>query len=335
MPRDSSGIHEGIWMSQSYPRLLGDIGGTNARWAWQCAPGAPLEDVSVMGCEASASLYDAAASYLAARGAQAPKAASIGVATAVTGDDICFTNSPWSFSIAALKQALGIDQCLVINDFTALAMSLPTLGQSDLRPIGGGQAVPGAPMALLGPGTGLGVSGLLTHATGACLALSGEGGHVTLASADDTESEVLRCLRMRHGHVSAERVLSGFGLVNLYQASCEMRGEASRDFEAADITHAAIAATDMACQQAVSLFASFLGNVAGNLALTLGARGGVYVGGGIVPRLGTAFDAALFRQRFEEKGRFEAYLQAIPTWVITAATPALLGASRALDDMRA
>lgn len=322
-------------MSESYPRLLGDIGGTNARWAWQSAPEAPLQDISVMGCEASASLYEAAASYLAARGGEAPRTACIGVATAVTGDDIGFTNSPWSFSIAALKQALGVERCLVINDFTALAMSLPTLGASDLQAIGGGQAVRSAPIALLGPGTGLGVSGLLTSPTGACSALSGEGGHVTLAPANDLESELLRCLRARHGHVSAERVLSGFGLVNLYQASCDLLGHTLRDLEAADITQAAIAQTDSACQQAVSLFASFLGNVAGNLALTLGARGGVYIGGGIVPRLGQAFDAALFRQRFEEKGRFEAYLQAIPTWVITAATPALLGASRALDEVQA
>jgi glucokinase len=322
-------------MSQSYPRLLGDIGGTNARWAWQSAPGAPLQDISVMGCEASASLYDAAASYLAARGGEAPRSACIGVATAVTGDDIGFTNSPWSFSISQLKQTLAVQRCLVINDFTALAMSLPTLGEGDLRSIGGGQAVALAPMALLGPGTGLGVSGLLRTPGGHCSALSGEGGHVTLAPTNELESEVLRCLRERHGHVSAERVLSGFGLVNLYQASCDLLGCASRQLEAADITQAAIDASDLACQQAVSLFACFLGNVAGNLALTLGARGGVYVGGGIVPRLGTAFDAALFRQRFEQKGRFESYLQAIPTWVITAATPALLGASRALDEIGA
>lgn len=322
-------------MSQSYPRLLGDIGGTNARWAWQNAPGAPLQDISVIECERSASVYEAASSYLAAHGVRSPKAACVGVATAVTGDDISFTNSPWSFSVAALKQALGVERCLVINDFTALAMSLPTLGHTDLRAVGGGQAVPGAPMALLGPGTGLGVSGLLTNTSGTCSALSGEGGHVTLAPTNDVECEVLRCLRARHGHVSAERVLSGFGLVNLYLASCALRGEASRELEAADIGPAALAGGDPACQQAVSLFSSFLGNVAGNLALTLGARGGVYVGGGIVPRLGAAFDAVLFRQRFEEKGRFEPYLQAIPTWVITAATPALLGASRALDDLGA
>ncbi len=322
-------------MSHGYPRLLGDIGGTNARWAWQGAPGAPLQDVSVTACEASTSLYEAATSYLSARGGEAPRSACIGVATAITGDDIVFTNSTWSFSVAALKQALGVERCLVINDFTALAMSLPALGANELRAIGGGQAVRGAPIALLGPGTGLGVSGLLTSPTGECSALSGEGGHVTLAPANELESELLRCLRARHGHVSAERVLSGFGLVNLYQASCDLLGHTLRDLQAADITQAAMGQSDRACQQAVSLFASFLGNVAGNLALTLGARGGVYIGGGIVPRLGEVFDAALFRQRFEEKGRFQSYLAAIPTWVITASTPALLGASRALDDIAA
>ena len=322
-------------MSDGYPRLLGDIGGTNARWAWQSGSAAPLRDVSVMECKASASLYEAAASYVAARGGEAPTSACIGVATAVTGDDIVFTNSSWSFSVAALKRALGVERCLVINDFTALAMSLPALGAHDLRPIGGGQAVRGAPIGLLGPGTGLGVSGLLTSPTGSCSALSGEGGHVTLAPTNELESEVLRCLRARHGHVSAERVLSGFGLENLYLASCDLLGQTPRGLVAAEVTQAAARATDRACQQAVSLFSSFLGNVSGNLALTLGARGGVYIGGGIVPRLGEAFDTTLFRQRFEDKGRFESYLKAIPTWVITATTPALLGASRALDDIDA
>lgn len=322
-------------MAEGYPRLLGDIGGTNARWAWQESAGAPLQDISVVPCGANASLYDSAANYLARHKGARPKCAGIGIATTVNGDEVRMTNYSWSFSIAKLKQSLGLERCLVINDFTALAMSLPTLGSGDLNAIGGGRAVNGTPVALLGPGTGLGVSGLLPRSGGQWSALSGEGGHATLAPADDREAALVAILRARLGHVSAESVLSGPGLLNLYRAVADLEGQSARDLQPSDVTDAAIAGTDPLCVQTVHLFASFLGNVAGNLALTLGSRGGLYVGGGIVPRLGSAFDASTFRKRFEEKGRFREYMQAIPTWVITAETPALVGASLALDEMPA
>ena len=320
-------------MSQAYPRLLGDIGGTNARWAWQACAGAPLQDISVLPCNASASLHESASSYLAGRGGAQAHSAALGIATAVTGDEVRMTNNAWAFSITGFKQALGLERCLVINDFTALAMSLPALGSADLMPIGGGPAEPNCPIALIGPGTGLGVSGLTPDSHGNWSALSGEGGHVTLAPADDFESALLTWLRQRLGHVSAERVLSGSGLVNLYQAVCAFNGNAALDLVASDVSDRALAQSDPACVQTVRVFSSFLGNVAGNLALTLGARGGLYVGGGIVPRLGKAFDTQLFRQRFEEKGRFQQYLSPIPIWLITASTPALIGASRALDQL--
>lgn len=318
-------------MSQGFPRLLGDIGGTNARWAWQAAPGAALQDISVLPCDVSASLQESANRYLATRGTERPRTAAIGVATAVTGDEVRFTNNAWAFSVSAFKQALQLERCLVLNDFTALAMSLPALGSADLRPVGNGRAIAGSPVALVGPGTGLGVSGLIPHPTGQWSALSGEGGHTTVAPVDDYESDILRNLRRRFGHVSAERVLSGAGLVNLYQAVCELDGTAAGNLEAWDVTDHALAKSNAQCEKAVQLFCGFLGGVAGNLALTLGSLGGVYVGGGIVPRLGDSFDSALFRQRFEGKGRFVDYLRAIPTWIITAQTPALIGASCALD----
>jgi glucokinase len=321
----------GHGMNNGFPRLLGDIGGTNARWAWHAAPGAPLQDVVVKPCADHATLAASAADYLASRGGTQPASASIGIATAITGDDVRMTNHLWQFSIAGLKRELGVERCLVINDFTALAMSLTALSADDLRQVGSGAPVAGMPVALLGPGTGLGVSGLLPSAGGGWSALSGEGGHVTLAAADSLESEVLTFLRSRHGHVSAERVLSGAGLVNLVEALAALEGESVPEMQPADVSRAAVQRTDARCVKAASLFASFLGNVAGNLALTLGARGGVYVGGGIVPKLGAAFDTALFRRRFEEKGRFATYLQPVPTWVIVASTPALIGATRALD----
>jgi glucokinase len=243
------------------------------------------------------------------------------------------TNHHWAFSIEEMRQGLGLQRLLVLNDFTALAMSLPSLMEQDVRQVGAGRAVPKAPRALLGAGTGLGVSGLLSSDGGRLVPVNGEGGHVTLAAANDREAAVLATLRRRFGHVSAERALSGPGLVHLHDAVCELSGREPPPRAPADVTQAALAGRDVHCEEALALFCSFLGNVAGNLALTLGARGGVYIGGGIVPRLGDWFDRSDFRVRFEDKGRFKAYLADIPTLVVQAAHPALLGAARALDEL--
>ena len=322
-------------MTTGFPRLLGDIGGTNARWAWQAHPGSAIQDVSVGPCAANASLYESAAAYLAEKGHARPTWVGIGIATAVTSDRVAMTNHTWGFSIAELKHALGVERCLVINDFTALAMSLTALAPGDLRQIGPGHAVAGATMGLLGAGTGLGVSGLVPQGGGRWSAISGEGGHVTLAASDDIEAAILGVLRQRFGHVSAERVLSGAGLVNLYGALCALSGADERALSPSDVTDAALDGSDPLCVQALHHFTAFLGNAAGNLALTLGAQGGVYIGGGIVPRLGGRFDGTLFRRHFESKGRFTDYLKLMPTHVITAAAPALIGASSALDLMPA
>lgn len=316
-------------MTEGYPRLLGDIGATHARWAWRSHADKPLQDLVVRPCAEHASLLDSAQDYLARTGHAGPEWVAIGVATAVTGDQVRMTNHPWTFSIAAFQRAVGARRCLVINDFTALAFSLPLLAPADLRALGGGAPASDSPRAVLGPGTGLGVSALLPGPAAA--ALAGEGGHVTLAAASDEEAELIALLRRRFGHVSAERVLSGQGLVNLYEAVCTRAGRSPQALRPLDVTRAATEASDEHCVRALALFTGFLGSVAGDLVLTLGARGGVYVGGGIVPQLGAAFDAALFRVRFEHKGRFAEYLRAVPAWVITAAAPALLGADHALN----
>lgn len=321
--------------SSTYPRLVGDVGGTNARFAWQAAPGAPLSDVLTLPCADHATLEAAMQHYLATLGRGRPHCAAIGIANPVVGDQVRMTNHHWSFSIEAVRQLLGLERFLVINDFTALALSLPVLPKNELRQIGSGEAVVGAPLGLLGPGTGLGVSGLLPARGGQrAIPINGEGGHVTLAAADTREEAVIRRLRERFGHASAERALSGPGLVNLYVALCEVHGLAAQPLQAADVSSRAAAGEDPICIEALDLFFSFLGNVAGNLALSLGARGGVYIGGGIVPRLGDAIDRSRFRERFEAKGRFGSYLQGIPTLLVDArVSPALLGAARALDDL--
>jgi glucokinase len=241
------------------------------------------------------------------------------------------TNHTWSFSITNLEKALHLDRLVVINDFTALALSLPALTTNELYQIGGGRSVEDAALAVIGPGTGLGVSGLLEPLKNP-ISLMGEGGHVTLAASNDLEASVIKVLRDRFGHASAERALSGPGLINLYEAVCKLRHATAKNLSAAQILTHAVDTSDPHCTTALELFFSFLGSVAGNLALTLGARGGVYIGGGIVPRALTVIAASAFRSQFEAKGRFQSYLQEIPTFVITSeVSPALLGASRALD----
>ena len=314
------------------PRVLGDVGGTNARFAFQAQDGGPLLDVVAVPTAAHPTLAEALAGYLRRTGRPAPPWCAIGIANPITGDFVQMTNCHWSFSIEALRTELGFERLVVINDFTALALALPELPASERVQIGGQAAVDGAPIALIGPGTGLGVSGLVPgDAPGRWIALQGEGGHVSLPAADAREAAVIEQLRERFGHVSAERAVSGPGLEALHAALLALDGAAEPALTAAEITLAAQAGSDAACIEAVALFCAFLGTAAGDLALTLGARGGVYIGGGIVPRLGELFGASRFRERFDAKGRFRTYLEPIPVFVIHAGvSPALLGAARAL-----
>jgi glucokinase len=313
-------------------RLLGDVGGTNARLALQACPGAPIEALAKFRCGDFESLEALLRCYLAQTDRPRPQSAAIGIANPIEGDQVRMTNNTWRFSIESLRQALGLQRLLFINDFAALALALPLLRSDELRPIGGGTAVSGAPLALLGPGTGLGVSGLIPGRGGAETVLSGEGGHVTLAAADDEEAQVIDWLRRRGGHVSAERALSGQGLENLYHAWSALHGHLAEALSAEQISERGLQRSDPACDAALELFLSLLGNVAGNLALTLGALGGVYIGGGIVPRLEARIDASRLRQRFEDKGRFASYLSRIPVLLIKpGGDPALRGAARALD----
>ncbi|MDP9043747.1 MAG: glucokinase [Pseudomonadota bacterium] len=315
------------------PRVLGDVGGTNARFAWQEADGAPVEHVAAIPTADHPTLASALADYLRSIGRNAPPWCAIGIANPITGDRVQMTNSHWSFSIETVRRELGFERFVVINDFTALALAIPDLPATDLRQLGGGPALAGAPLGLIGPGTGLGVSGLIPSTEpGRWVALQGEGGHVTLAARNQREAQVLDVLRDRFGHVSAERAVSGMGLQAVHAAlgSLDAASDAA-PLTAAQIGDRALAGDDPRCAEALDMFCSFLGGVAGNLALTLGARGGIYIGGGIVPRWGERFAASPFRIAFESKGRFRDYLATIPVFVIHAAvSPALLGAARAL-----
>ena len=310
-------------------RLLGDVGGTNARFA--IYDSGKAKSVCVIPVDDYATIREAIEAYLAAEGVAKPlRAAALAVASPVTGDAVKLTNHPWSFSISELRRDLQVERLEVINDFTANALAVPQLRPEERLAIGGGGAVSNTPIAVLGPGTGLGVSGLIPT-TGGWTALAGEGGHATMAAGDDRESDVLARLRRRYGHVSAERVLSGPGLVNLYQTLAELAGAKVESYTPAQISDRAIGEEEPLCRDALEMFCAMLGEMAGNLALTLGARGGVYLAGGIVPRLGARFAESRFRERFEGKGRFRGYLALIPTFVITAKEPAFLGLADILD----
>ena len=314
--------------SAASPDLVADIGGTNARFALIDANRQPYAE-QTLSCADFPGLIAATQAYLAAMGGPRPTQAAIAVATPISGDWIQFTNSDWSFSTEAVGRALELEQLQIINDFTALALALPLLNPDERRAVGGGTALEEAPMGLLGPGTGLGVSGLIWSGQ-SWIPLQSEGGHVTFSPVDDREWAVAQVIHRRFGHTSPERLLSGPGLVNLYTALAEVEGWPAEALEPAAITDRALAGTCPHCRDVLDLFCGALGTAAGNLAITLGAQGGVYIGGGIVPRLGEFFDRSPFRARFEAKGRFSDYLAAVPTWVITAANPALRGIAAVL-----
>lgn len=314
------------------PWLVADIGGTNVRFALVTEAGQPPLAERILRCADFPDLESAIESYLQQADMGRPKAAVMAIAGPVTRDEIRMTNHPWAFSQSALCRRLGLARLLMLNDFTALALALPQLGPSDLHQVGPGQPVANAPLALIGPGTGLGVSGLLPIA-GGWQPLAGEGGHVTLAPANARESAILDVVRRSYPHISAERLLSGTGLPNLYRAIAELDGKRPEGLTPAEISERALAGDDPLCVDTLNTFCAMLGTTASNLVLTLGALGGLFIGGGIVPRLGEFFDHSPFRHSFTAKGRFTDYLALVPSYVIVASTPALLGAARAFVDL--
>ena len=315
-----------------YPRLVGDIGGTHARFASIAHAGAGLTDFSSHDCASFTGLTELLRHRLAMSQGRAPTSCALGMATPVNGDLVRMTNLDWSFSIESVRRELGLSRLWVVNDLAALALGIPALTPADLHQIGGGAALVAANRAVIGVGTGLGVSGLM-HRSGIWVPVTGEGGHATLAAETAVEDDVLRLLRRKFGHVSAERVLSGPGLLNLYRSMCQIRGETADDIDPAEITRRALVGDDdRAAEETVQCFLAWLGSAAGNIALTLGARGGIYLGGGIAPKMQRLFAGSMFRARFESKGRFAAYLAAVPTWIVAESSNAALhGAGRAPD----
>lgn len=316
------------------PGLLADIGGTNARFALTDGNGGWREE-RVLRCADFPGPAAAALAYLSeVRPPRLPGRGAFCVACPVLGDTIALTNNPWRFSIEETRAALGLDRLEVVNDFVANALACPHLGSGDSVKIGDGTPRAGFPIAAIGPGTGLGVALLVPDAHGGWLPVATEGGHVTLPATTPREAAVLDAVRdlldqtpdsPAPPHVSGERLICGPGLELLYAALCRLDGRVPSAPTAADITTAALAGSDAQAVEAVDLFGAFLGILTGNLALTTGALGGVYIMGGIVPRILDTFAASPFRARFEAKGRFSTYLRAVPTLAVTHPYPAFLG----------
>ncbi len=308
-------------------RLLADVGGTNVRFAIDRG-GGRYGRVTVMRRRDYASLAHVVQAYLdRVDPAHRPNGGAFAVAAPVTGDRVRFTNRPWSFSVRALERRLGFESLRVVNDSAAVALAIPLLRSNHRVKIGRGRRAANGPVAMLGPGTGLGVAGLIPTALGD-IALESQGGHVDLPARDDEEATVLAHLRSRFGRVSAERVLSGPGLAALHAAVAEALGPRVCHTTPEMITSRASSGTCAACRQTLDLFCAMLGTTASDLALSLGARGGVYLGGGFIFKILASLQQSSFRRRFESKGRMSAYLRAIPTYVITHPAPALAGLTR-------
>ena len=309
--------------------LIADIGGTNARFSLVEAGEIRPQLERTLPCADYGSLVDAVLAYLDDISQPMPDTASIAIATPVSDDRIRMTNHVWEFSVKETAKALGLRSLRVLNDFTALALALPHLKSNEYRQVGGGAAIEKQTMAVLGPGTGLGVSGAIYSQQG-WLPLQGEGGHVAYGPLTDREEQVIRRIHETHSFIEAETLVSGPGLLLLYQSIARCDGAKPALSTPEQVVSSALNKSDAVAEESLAMFCSILGTIASNLALTLGARGGVYIGGGIVPKLGAYFDNSMFRSRFETTGRYNTYLSKIPTCVISAKYPALTGAAVAL-----
>jgi len=311
--------------------LVADIGGTNARFALVAEATSVAIEPRNLRCAEYETIVDATLTYLDQVALGEPYQAAISIASPVTGDAIDMTNHSWSFSVGETRAALGLRHLKVLNDYTALALALPGLRDDQRLQVGEGQELAGHPIAVLGPGTGLGVSAAVP-AGGHWVPLECEGGHVSYGPLNAREQVIIEIVRESLEHVSAESLVSGSGLSLIYQVITRLDQGAGVKLTPGEVSQRALELDCPVAVETLSIFCSILGTVAGNLALTLGARGGVYIGGGIILRMFDFFSRSGFRQRFEKHGRLTPYLRNIPTYVINADYLALAGAVVALGE---
>ena len=323
-------------MTEQRWNLVADIGGTNARFA-------ALHEGQL---ESEFEFYHSVEEYpqfsdliiklrdeiaLATGFVGAPHSVCLAVACPADVEHISFTNSHWEFTKTHLLEWFDCQELVVINDFEAVAHGITELGADDCIKIGGGEPQAHKPIGILGAGTGLGMAALISHSDGYHV-LDTEGGHADFAPVGQGQMDVLTCLRQNFKRVSLERVLSGKGIVNIYNAICQMEGTDPTLTTPPDVVTAALANSNPQALTALDTFCESMGAAAGNLALTLGARGGIYIAGGVVPRFSEFFVNSGFREKFEDKGRFASYLQPIPVYLVTRNNLGLLGAAKKLQN---
>jgi len=308
------------------PYLIADIGGTNARFA--IMNNTDISHYKAFSCAEFESFEHVLDAYLSTLEIK-PTHAVIAIATNVSSDLIEMTNLPWSFSIAELGSKIGFEEFKVLNDFAAIAISIPLLNKQQTTQISGPENSIIATKAIIGAGTGLGMSGLVPY-DDAWIPLQGEGGHISLSAVTTFEHTVIEQLSISQGHVTAESVLSGQGLVNLYGAISEIHKSPKENLTPAEIVSKAIEDNDELCEKVLDTFCGFFGGACGDLALILGAEGGVYIGGGIVNHLGKYFiNNEKFKNHFLNKGNKQSYLSSIPIHVITDTRIGIQGAFEA------
>ena len=317
-------------MAHNEINIIADIGGTNMRVAQVDAQGR-IVDTTIYACAEHESLAVVLTDFLTKQQLLGKKInACLAIACPVDKDLIVMTNLPWQFSQIQLKAQLQLNELVLINDFTAIAHAIPHLGEDQKVQIGVGDVITNKPISICGAGTGLGVANLIAVDSG-WHSLSGEGGHVDFAPVDAQEIAILQFLLKKYSRVSSEQLLSGLGIEQIYQAlSFAKNGEVS-ELPAKEIAEKALSGSCTLCVETLAQFCRILGSFAGNLALTLGSYGGVYIAGGIVPRFIEFFAKSEFRKRFESKGRLSSFNQPIATFVVTEDQPGLLGASAYLS----
>lgn len=309
-----------------FPILVGDIGGTNARFALILSAGAaPVSFENVQTADfvnIDVALRDAIFPHLDVF----PKTAILAIAGPISGDEIQLTNCPWVVRPYVMMQMLGLLDIVVINDFEAQALAVASLGREHLCQIGGGEPVDGASRVVLGPGTGLGVAGLV-YTNGCWLPIPGEGGHVDIGPRTIRDYEVFPHIELIEGRVSGEQILCGSGMVSLYRAVCAADGAVPVYAEPKQITEAAFAKSDPRAQETVALFATYLGRLAGDLALIFMARGGVYISGGIAQKIISILQNGAMRDAFDDKAPHSEFMRSLPVFVITHTLAAVAGLS--------
>jgi glucokinase len=307
-----------------------DIGGTNLRIA--TAISGQLEDIQQWPCAELEGPGDALSRYLDQH-SLTQASVCMAIASPIADDQIVMTNRDWSFSRSEFKQKFGLEKLDIINDFHAVCLSVTGLKQSDFIQIGEGSVSEREPVVVCGPGTGLGVA-TAAKVENKLVVLPGEGGHMDFAPNSVEEQKIWQIFHAKYDHVSYERILSGPGLRELYEALCKLEGVQPEEHSPAQISALGSAGESATCEKALNTFCAILGSFCGSVALLAGAFGGVYIAGGIAPQLAEFLARSDFRRRFEDKGRYQGYNQKIPTFITTYPYPGLLGAAQYLLSRR-